>query len=296
MTPGLLRTGTLALLLILTMTLLITISSVAAGEGILPVFTPVPVYVGIFPVNTVDDSNDGECDAGHCSLREAIHRANTLSGSPKITFDIPGPGPHVIELWGELPPLASPGTTIDGFSEPDYIDTPVIVLWTESGFATPIGLEIAADNITVRGLSIVGFRDPGAIRSAGIEVSSGSGSLITHNYIGIDPSGAADGNLVGIYLRAEGQEIWSNVISGNETGIHISQGDQDIADNRIGTNPQGDASSPELHNVYGILITQSADGVIVGGLNPMYANVISGAEMPPCRMRLACPSTGITTT
>ena len=32
-------------------------------------------------VNTDDDQSDGTCDATHCSLREALYKANTLSGT-----------------------------------------------------------------------------------------------------------------------------------------------------------------------------------------------------------------------
>ena len=41
------------------------------------------------PVNTTDDTNDGTCNATHCSLREAINAANASAGSVSIIFAIP---------------------------------------------------------------------------------------------------------------------------------------------------------------------------------------------------------------
>ncbi|NIS80988.1 MAG: CSLREA domain-containing protein [Anaerolineales bacterium] len=244
---------------------------------------------GIIPVNTVDDSDDGVCDATHCSLREAINWANTMPGAPTITFDIPGPSPHEIALCHMLPPLTSSGTTIDGSSEPDYTDTPVVVLKPAFVPANPpplthvpecippsIGLWIDTSDITVRALSIVGFRHTWASIAAGIVVNSGTDNMMLLNYIGIDPSGAPDGNRDGVLLGAAGQEIWTNAISGNENGIHILAGDQAIYDNRIGTNFQGDSSGTGMGNYRGIYVEPGADGNLVGSSDPVKANVVSG--------------------
>jgi CSLREA domain-containing protein len=252
---------------------------------------PVPTKAGggIIVVNTVDDSDDGVCNVTHCSLREAINWANTMAGTPTIIFDIAGPGPHVIELCHMLPAFTSSGTTIDGSSEPDYIDTPVVVLKPAFLPAGPpplthvpecippsVGLWIDTSDITVRALSIIGFRHSWASIAAGIVINSGSDNMILLNYIGIDPSSVPDGNRDGILLGADGQEIWSNAISGNENGIHILAGGQVIYDNRIGTNFQGDASGLGMGNYRGIYIESGADGNIVGSSDPAKANVISG--------------------
>jgi CSLREA domain-containing protein len=49
-----------------------------------------------FTVNTTDDTDDGTCDAVHCSLREAIAAGNHAAGASVIGFNIPGAGPHTI--------------------------------------------------------------------------------------------------------------------------------------------------------------------------------------------------------
>jgi len=59
-------------------------------------------------VNSLDDVNDGSCDANHCSLREAILLANTYI-HPEITFEIPGntPMPWTIKPTANLPVIHS---------------------------------------------------------------------------------------------------------------------------------------------------------------------------------------------
>jgi CSLREA domain-containing protein len=253
--------------------------------------TPAPASAGggIIVVNTVDDSDDGFCSPAHCSLREAINWANTMAGTPTITFDIPGPGPHEIELCHFLPAFTSSGTTVDGSSEPDFAGIPIVVIKPAFLSSSPpplthvpecippsVGLWIDTSDITVRDLSIVGFRQSWAGIAAGIVVNSGSGNLVLLNYIGIDPSGSPDGNRDGVLLGAAGQTIQSNAISANENGLHLLAGNQAIFDNRIGTNFVGDASPPGMGNFRGIYIETGADSNIIGSSNPADANVLSG--------------------
>src|SRR4030042_6633229 len=79
---------------------------------------PAPVRAGTFTVNASDDIDDGLCDARHCSLREAINRANANAGPDTIEFNIPGPGPHTIRLTDIPLELSDAGTTIAGHSQP----------------------------------------------------------------------------------------------------------------------------------------------------------------------------------
>ena len=79
----------------------------------------------IYTVNTTDDNDDKSCTVSHCSFREAIDDANASPGLDEIHFDIPGPGPHVIELATSLPRITD-SIVIDGTSEPDYAGVPVV--------------------------------------------------------------------------------------------------------------------------------------------------------------------------
>lgn len=56
-------------------------------------------------VNTPDDHDDGACTDGDCTLREAIIAANSDFDTSTINFDIPGNGPHIIQLTGILDDL-----------------------------------------------------------------------------------------------------------------------------------------------------------------------------------------------
>jgi len=65
-------------------------------------------------VNNLADTDDGTCDATHCTLREAINAANTNPGADTITFSVTG----VISTTG-LPALADDETVISGKIGPD---------------------------------------------------------------------------------------------------------------------------------------------------------------------------------
>ena len=83
---------------------------------------------------------DGLCDdgGGNCTLRAAIEEANALNGPDIIAFNIPGGGPHIInintslvfspglsardDVWGTvIPELGSPGV-ISFKCPPSFID------------------------------------------------------------------------------------------------------------------------------------------------------------------------------
>ncbi len=124
---------------------------------------PAPAYAAALVVNTTDDINDGACNAAHCSLREAINAANTNPGPDEISFDIPGPAPHLIVLGTTLPPLTNDGTTIDGTTEPGYAGQPVVAIRPcgqavlVGCAASALGLPIQSSNNVIRGLSWFGF-------------------------------------------------------------------------------------------------------------------------------------------
>lgn len=228
-------------------------------------------------VNTADDADDGVCDETHCSLREALNFANASPGSDYISFQIPGDGVHEILLTSPLPPIAS-GPTIDGETQPGYAGVPLIVL--RGGPGVDVGLHLDGGDITVRGLSLVGFGpvDPNQVSpfaGSGIRVTASGNNRIEHNYIGLLPSGEPVPNGIGVLLEANAASIIDNVISANFTGISISGGGQHtIQGNRIGTDPSGStAAAPQP---CGICIHGGADSVLIGGSEPGQGNLISG--------------------
>jgi outer membrane protein OmpA-like peptidoglycan-associated protein len=136
------------------------------------------------PLRIVVNSNqDGAIQPdGQLTLREAIALANgslTLeqlsdaektqvspANEPRIDFNLPA-DQTTIQLTEELPPLARPGLTLDGTTQPGYspqqvinelpLAAPVVALTPAEGKEIFRGLTIVVDGVTVRGLSIYGF-------------------------------------------------------------------------------------------------------------------------------------------
>src|SRR2546425_8502163 len=131
-------------------------------------------------------------DSGAGSLRQAIIDANNNAGADTIAFLIPGVGVQTITPASPLPTITDP-VTIDGYTQPTSSantlasgDNAVIRIalngaTVEIGGNLLAGLTIAASNCTVRGLAINRFYEQ-------ILISSGSGNVISGNFIGTDAS------------------------------------------------------------------------------------------------------------
>lgn len=191
-------------------------------------------------------------DAGADSLRWAIEQANVNPGADEIHFDVPGAGPHTIELESPLPTV-SEAVTLDG--------------WTQAGGPTP-AIQIARgatplpgapglllhdhSGSTVRGLIISGFDD------WGIMVLLGGGHVIEGNFIGTDVTGLAE--------------------AGNNGGVGL----YNTSNNRIGTDGDGVEDARERNVIAASYSGGQADGAGIGfqsfgvGLPESENNVIAG--------------------
>jgi CSLREA domain-containing protein len=251
------------------------------------------------------DPSDGVCDTGvmlgapvnapECTLRAAIEQANDLTASPgldSIHFNIDntlfGAAPHTIQPTAAL--FITDPAVIDGTTEPDFADRPIIELdgsaQGEYGFG--LYLYTGSDGSTVHGLVINRFW-------AGIIIDQASDTIIEGNYIGTDVSGTIDlGNYyLGIGIVGSNNTIGGttpgagNVISGNDgCGIYID-GEYDsstsgnvVLGNYIGTNANGDAA---LGNVRGVCVVNAPNNTI-GGAEAGAGNVISGNYMDGVRI------------
>jgi len=245
-----------------------------------------------FTVNATTDTDDGTCDAIHCTLREAINAANALSGMDTIAFTIPGVGPHTIQPTSALPTITDP-VLISGETEPDFVGTPIIEL--DGSLAGDVnGLTITAGNSQVRGLVINRF---GTLEFGyGIVLQTGGGNTIQNNYIGTDVTGTLDrgNNLAGIWVADSANNLIGgstdgsipvyNVISGNGSvaapdrhGILISGVNSSgnvVAGNFIGTDVTG--SQPLGNSRSGVAILFDASDNLIGQNNVMgLGNIIS---------------------
>ncbi|MBN2554643.1 MAG: right-handed parallel beta-helix repeat-containing protein [Anaerolineales bacterium] len=231
----------------------------------------------ILTVNTTEDHTDHVCDASDCTLREAIEEANRHSGPDRIRFDIPGAPPYVIRLESPLPNLTDDQTVIEGDSEPDYDDRPVIVLDGSAGIGA--GLMLWSDGNAVFGLSLVHFiggRGSDCQNRMAAIVIRGDDNLIAENYIGVDPSGLIGRNDNGIRIESGRNFVQENVISGNALcEILVRAGDgTSIQGNLIGTDPSGMESRASSYAI-GIEL-QNPMNTLIGGSDPDQRNVISG--------------------
>ncbi len=196
-------------------------------------------YVPV-PALTVTSTND----SGPGSLRQAILDANTQRGSQRISFAIPGPGPHTIRPNSALPSVTD-ALFIDGYSQPGTqpnID-PVaqkavlsIEIDGSSAGSEVHGLVVAASECIVSGLVINRFSGAGIVLDA-------SQCRVEGNFIGTDPTGRTGlGNQgSGIWVRSGGriggtQPAERNLISGNGgNGIFLGRANGAILGNLIGT-------------------------------------------------------------
>jgi len=166
----------------------------------------------VFVVNARDDLDDGECDAAHCSLREAIHAANDLRGVEGGAGGPEDPGPDRIEfaIPGDPPYVIIPDSPL-----PEILDAIVIdgTMQAEPGVELEgARLVISARGSLVRGLTFLPLEGPGVHLTP-----EGSGSRIEGNafycrgignFIGVLVEGASNSVIGG---RLEGQ---GNLIAG----------------------------------------------------------------------------------
>ncbi|MCA9130193.1 MAG: DUF4347 domain-containing protein, partial [Planctomycetales bacterium] len=229
----------------------------------------------------LNDGGDG------ISLREAIIAANnTANGATpdEIRFNINGAGPHLIGLSASLPTITE-AVLLDGWSEPDYAGTPVIIIDGNDISSDGLVLSSTADGSTIRGFVIRNFNGDG------IQINSGSsGNTIAGNYIGsLTTSGTNAGASFantnnGIRINGSSNTIGGtttadrNVISGNAlAGIRIDGtgafGNQ-VLGNFVGTDAS--ATSAIGNSQEGVKITNAAVLNFLGGTAVGSGNIISG--------------------
>ncbi len=80
-------------------------------------------------------------DAGPNSLREAITCANTNPGPDTIRFDIPGAGPHSINLLSALPTITDDSTIIDASTQPNWTLGKIAVNGTSLGLQAALSVQ-----------------------------------------------------------------------------------------------------------------------------------------------------------
>ena len=217
-------------------------------------------------------------DSGAGSLRQTLLQANAMPGTDTITFDIPGPGPHTIQLASALPVITDP-VTIDGTTQPGFAGSPIIELDGSNAGSGVDGLQITAGSSTVRGLVINRFGDDG------IHLQSNGANTVEGCFIGTDVSGTVDlGNVhYGIFVDNSPDNTVGgtdpavrNLLSGNGfSGVALYRANATrnvVQGNYVGTDVTG---TLDLGNTwYGVYVRQTADNKI-GGTGEGEGNLIA---------------------
>ena len=269
---------------------------------VVPTPTSTPTKTPALVVNTTDDTDDGTCDATHCSLREAINAANLHVGPDTITFNIPSSDPGcdgagVCTICPTSSPLCltDDGTTIDGYTQPGAtpntnpfgqpINAALKIVLDGSllPMCCPAGLEVRSSGNVVRGLVIHRFY-------TGIDVVDADGNRFEGNFIGTDVHGKAGlGNhCSGISISGVqgGPGSSNNVVGGSDpqarnlisgngcVGVEIGpKGNNRIQGNYVGTDATGTAPLP--NNTDGIYIFNVSNDNLIGGIAEGQANLIA---------------------
>jgi hypothetical protein len=230
---------------------------------------PSPVHATTYVVNTTDsrfDPGPSPCTLDHCSLWEAVASANSHAGPDRITFAIPGDGPHIIYFRSEIEGVTfpSPGlyviddeTEIDGTTQPGW---PVYLHGVGEVLA---GLSLYSNHNTIRGLGFLGFY-------YGLSVAAGSENnfidrVVSGDYLGEGLILAPFDNHTGIHLAGSNNTVRGVSVANNHTGILVDGENERIEDSRIGFL---NGSSSRRGNVDGIRINEPGNtierNVIIG--------------------------------
>jgi len=239
-------------------------------------------------VNSTADSSGGTGTTG--TLRYVLNQLPiTGTATNAIDFNIPGPGPFIIQPLTALPTITDQ-VNLDGTTERTFLGLPAAgppVIQLNGNGLPGDGLVLGSmppspsvGGTSSAGSTIIGLDIYNFTGGSGIHIQT-NGNLVMGNFLGTDVNGTAagpgNGHGVVIDSTASNNTIGGtgagagNVISGNSgDGIDISGDGNFVQGNKIGTNAAGTAA-------LGNGISGLGAGVRLGGTFNMIANnVISG--------------------
>ena len=226
-----------------------------------------------YTVNSTDDTDDGTCNAIHCSLREAFNAANADNRPSDILFAINGGGSvETILLNDALPILTDDSTTIDGTTQTMNIGG-VRIDCGGIGTQTQDIIAIHADYTKVYGLEVFNYTisENGMLEGAGSLIGVG-GIFVPASPLNVEIGGPNKGNILHSVFKTR----VTSANYGNGIGVH-SGTDIYIQGNRIGTNVSGDV----VQEIWGegIRIDETQFGsTYIGGILPGEENIIGGCR------------------
>jgi parallel beta-helix repeat protein len=243
---------------------------------------------------------------GPGSLYEACLTANICAGLDTISFNIPGAGPHTIEVTEPLPRQTGP-VLIDGYTQPGSSpntnprtvgSNAVLKIEIDgtnyhgSGGDRGTCFEIRGGNSVVRGLAINRFAGGPAII-----FDVGGGNKVEGCFLGTDVTGWLErANLFGVYVFSNNNTIGGvsamarNVISGNQEYGVAAVGDGNMVfGNLIGTAATGtNANGNGIAGVYVQGTNNSIGGITLASRNVISANSGPGVHLDDCEDNDVC--------
>lgn len=220
------------------------------------------------------------------SLPWAVFQAQYNSvGSDTIEFNIPGGGPHTINLAGPLYLGAEDqsGIKIDATTQPGYAGSPLIYL-NAGGNTTAINLIQSSGN-AIRGLAIYNFANiaiavldsshSNTIENNWIGFILQNGSFVTNSSLGYQLT-------IGIGITSHFNNVFSNVISGVDNAITV--GTDPVANPATGLTA---GANNFYYNILGgdpsgtVAIGNTSDGIFLGdgaGYNYVGYNNFGGQD------------------
>lgn len=203
-------------------------------------------------------------NAGLGSLRAAISQANGSPAGVTITFNVHG----VITLATALPAITRP-VVIDGTTAPTWNSGGPPVVEVDNNDHAGLLFSAGSAGSQLLGLAVDDASDAGVTLDA-------RGITLNDNYVGLDLSGAADGNhgpgvlvysshnLIGLNTSGDAGVV-ANVISGNQgTGLVLSGASRNtVVANRIGASPDGNSAIGNGDD--GMRLTGGSDHNEIGG-------------------------------
>ncbi|NOK63200.1 MAG: hypothetical protein GFH25_541222n74 [Chloroflexi bacterium AL-N10] len=275
-----------------------------------------PVVIAAVNNYVVDNAGDSNlasdpdaCTSGNsCSLRQAIERSNSDTGSSEITFQILAnpangydstTGTWTIEPNSPLPTLSAGDTTILGRNDNVGGTSRIVLDGSSVPTSNAVGFRINSANNVIEQMTVINFGGTSTTSGIGIRIftSSAVNNTIAGNYIGNRPAnttpfpnrrvgiqidnGATD-NIIGLGIDPGDR----NVISGNGTG---GTGNGVLVLNAPGNKIQGNyigiaisaSSTIALPNAgFGIEISDSSGNIVGrssdGGFTSNPRNIVSG--------------------
>ena len=224
-------------------------------------------------------------DSGPGSLRQAILDANAQASPDIIEFFNTAPGWHTIVLASALPAITQP-VSLNGYADPEASEnTQVIgndasIVWVIDGVGNDV-FTVSSDDVSIRGLSIVGADDAVLIDSGAQNVS------IAGNFLGLLPNGITDDPNANASVRLTGgannntiggdDVADRNAIAGASTaGIWLEGvSDNFVKNNYVGTVPDGSAAAAAVPT-YGVYLTGTSQRNEIAGTLQVNGNVLSG--------------------